>query len=40
MSLMCPTEGCKKNKGPCMHEKMMMLMVGVLVIVILVVKII
>ena len=27
MSLMCPLEGCKKQQGMCIHEKMMVVMV-------------
>ena len=27
MSLMCPLEGCKKEQGMCVHEKMMVVMI-------------
>lgn len=40
MSLMCPMEGCKKNKGPCGHEKGMLIMVLLLVVVFIVIKLI
>lgn len=33
MSLMCPLDGCKQKQGMCIHEKMMMAMVVLAVIV-------
>ena len=29
MSLMCSMDGCKQKQGMCIHEKMMMVMIGV-----------
>lgn len=32
MSLMCSMEGCKKKQGMCIHEKMMMGMMVIIMI--------
>lgn len=32
MAMMCPIDGCKKEKGLCIHEKMMLGMVAVLIV--------
>lgn len=33
MSLMCPMEGCKQKHGMCGHEKMMLVMVILAVVI-------
>lgn len=32
MSLMCPMEGCKQERGMCIHEKIMLGMVIVMML--------
>jgi len=38
MSLMCPMQGCKEKQGMCTHEKVMLALAVIIVLVILIVR--
>lgn len=38
MSLMCTLKGCKEKEGMCIHEKLMIGLVGIVILVVLAVK--
>lgn len=38
MSLMCTLKGCKEKEGMCIHEKLMIGLVGIAILVILAIK--
>jgi hypothetical protein len=38
MSLMCSLKGCKEKQGMCTHEKVMLGLIAIIVLVVLIVK--